>query len=164
MNSCLRQSLSKNESLLIIYLWRRKCSKIMKNTREVIGNIFEVLFGLSELPVLSIPLDLHANSLLSTAIISLGCTGLQKIARLTTEHRLPAIKIHKKRCGHDFFWNRKSMKTFQNIMSLEGFRRTWKVEVAMFPFLKDRTRTHFCLDLFWIFKNVKPTPVSRGVP
>jgi hypothetical protein len=52
---------------------------------------------------LSIPLDLHAISVLSTSMISLGCTGLQKIARLTTEHRLPVIKMHKKRCGHDFF-------------------------------------------------------------
>ena len=59
----------------------------MKNTREVIGNIFEVLFGLSDFPVLSIPLDLHVNRLASKASISQGCRGLQKIARLTTENR-----------------------------------------------------------------------------
>ena len=59
----------------------------MKNTREVIGNIFEVLFGLSDLPVLSIPLDVHVNRLVSKASISQGCRDLQKIARVTTEHR-----------------------------------------------------------------------------
>jgi len=52
-----------------------------------LGNIFEVLYGSSDFPELSIPLDLHATSVFSTAIISLGCAGLQKVARLTTEHR-----------------------------------------------------------------------------
>ena len=64
--------LRKNESLLIFYLSRRKCSKIMKNTSVVIRNTFEVLHGLSDVPELRIPLDLHANSLLSIAIISQG--------------------------------------------------------------------------------------------
>ena len=59
----------------------------MKNTREVIGNIFELLFGLNDFPVLSIPLDLHVNRLVSKASISQGCRDLQKIARVTTEHR-----------------------------------------------------------------------------
>ena len=59
----------------------------MKNTRIVIQNRFEVFYGLSDFPELNIPLDLHANSVLSTAVINLECTGLQKIARLTTEHR-----------------------------------------------------------------------------
>ena len=152
MNSCLRQSLSKNESLLIIYLWRRNAPKSWKIHAQWLGAHSRLLYGLSDVPDLSIPLDLHANSLLYTAIISLGCTGLQKIARLTTEHRLPAVKIHKKRCWHDFFWNSKSMKRFHNIMSLEGFRRTWKAEVATLPFLKDRTRTHFLFGSFLNFQ------------
>jgi hypothetical protein len=59
----------------------------MKKIYTVIGKRFEVLYGSSDFPELSIPLDLHANSVLSTAMISLGCTGLQKIVRLTTEHR-----------------------------------------------------------------------------
>ena len=77
--------------------------KSWKIHAQWLGAHSRLLYGLSDVPDLSIPLDLHADSLLSTAIISLGCTGLQKIARLTTEHRLPAIKMHKKRCVHDFF-------------------------------------------------------------
>ncbi len=59
----------------------------MKKTHTVIGKRFEVLYGSSDFPELIIPLGLHVNSVLSTAVINLGCTGLQKIARLTTEHR-----------------------------------------------------------------------------
>ncbi len=55
--------------------------------RKLIQNRFEVLYVLSDFPEISIPLDLHANRVLSTAVINLGCTGLQKIARLTTEDR-----------------------------------------------------------------------------
>ena len=103
MNSCLRQSLSKNESLLVIYLWRRKCFKIIKIHAQWLGAHSRLLYGLSDVPDLSIPLHFHTSSLLSTAIISLLCTGLQKIARLTTEHRLPAIKMHKKKMRTWFF-------------------------------------------------------------
>ena len=55
----------------------------MKNTHILIWNRFDVLYGSSDFPELKIPLDLHANIVLSTAMISLGCTGLQKIVRLT---------------------------------------------------------------------------------
>ena len=59
----------------------------MKNTHMAIGDRFEVLYGSSDFPELSIPYDLHANSVLCTAIISRGCTGIQKIARVMTAHR-----------------------------------------------------------------------------
>jgi hypothetical protein len=42
----------------------------MKNTHMVIGNRFEVVYGSSDFPELIIPYDLHANSVLCTAIIS----------------------------------------------------------------------------------------------
>jgi hypothetical protein len=52
-----------------------------------IENRFEVVYGSNDFPELYMPYDLHANSVLCTAIISPGCTGFQKIARVTTAYR-----------------------------------------------------------------------------
>ena len=59
--------------------------------------------GKMTLPGGYIPLGLCVNSAVATSKLRLRCTGLLKIARLKLRYVEFAVKMHKKRCGPDFF-------------------------------------------------------------
>ena len=133
----------------------------MKNTREVIGNIFEVLFGLSDFPVLGIPLDLHVNRLVSKASIMPGAFRRLLISPPNIVNL--RLKCSKKDADRFFFEMSNRWRLSKISWIWKSLAASEKPKSLCFLFWKDRTRTHFCFGSFLNFQNEKPTPVSTIV-